>query len=563
MTHSDQIEPPTTLRLKTWNDYIGREDYDALITVFDGHGTKMGEAFGTISLALPRGLYSIRVERFGETAPDVVVVHQGDTDKTLPIPRRHSAMPSTDTSNTHEFLQASGQHFSTNSTWDEPGSTPSSPRLMILIRSAGDGDHSAKDPAADLALFNEAGIPVTRFGPDQVQRHEAEGWVVFSARIAPGNYILTEIREGQARLLPVMVHSDWDTLVFVPFETHARLSAASIDMVHRGQGYNADDRLTQQIDAAMQGLGQHLNLLEPGLRQAALYGKFDHPMLGLIGAHAHFLGDQKKERLERQVLRNLWRLLPGSVDVIALLFMAQEREDAGLPEDTVALDTLALGAFDQLLSPLLPLRFPPMLRSGLNSLIRASQSLPELIAPGSWLEAAAKSSFADGAWSVWDQRAAALPAAAPEMAPAPAPTAPSRRQLYPKIKRALSAGTSRTAKSIKADDMLHGLVKKHPKGVGAVLDRINRDLDGFRVDPDPSIVRRGDRVRDLARRLEETVQPVAPPPDWIDPDTQVPDWLIDMVRQRKKADGADFNPRKVARMAGVPLISVEQAEALI
>jgi hypothetical protein len=562
MTHSDQFELPPKLILNAKNEYTGNADYDTLITVFDGHGTKMGEAFGTITLGLPRGLYSIRVERFGEIGKDLVIVHKEEDERILPIPRRHSAMPSTDTSHTHEFLQASSQHFSRNSTWDEPGTTPHSPRLMILVRSTGDGDHAGEEPARNLALFNDAGVPVTRFGPDQAQGHANEGWVAFSARITPGNYILSNIRDGRAVSLPLMVHSEWDTLVFVPFETHARLSAASIDLRHRGEGYDANDRLTQQIDAAMQGLGQRLNLLDPGLRQAALYGKFDHPLLGLIGAHAHFLGDEKKARLESQVLHNLWRLLPGSVDVIALLLMAQEREDAGLPEDIAALD-----AFGQMVSGFLPLRFPPMLRSGLNSLIRASQVMPDLIAADSWLESAAMSSYADGAWSVWDQETATLAQEAepePVGAPAPPPPPPpSRQKLYPAIKRALAAGTSRRISSIRADDRLRKLVEGHPEGMGGILNRINRDLEGFDIDPDPEIVGSLDRVRDLAKRLETRARPSTPAPDMLDPDTRVPQWLVDMVRDRKKADGADFDPRAVARMAGVPLRSVKRAEGIL
>ena len=153
MTHSDDLLLPPKIELTAVNDYIGGCDYDTRLTVFDGHGLKVGQAFGKLTLGLPPGIYSVRAERLGEIGDDIVFLHEKDDEKEIPIPRRHSAMPSTDTSHTHEFLQAAGYEFSRRATWDNPSAGPDDPLLMILVRSTGDGDQSNILPAKSLALF--------------------------------------------------------------------------------------------------------------------------------------------------------------------------------------------------------------------------------------------------------------------------------------------------------------------------------------------------------------------------------------------------------------------------
>lgn len=554
-------EPMPKLRLTANNEYTNTVDYDTRLTVFNGHGERAGEAFGEKTLRLPRGIYTIRAERFGEIGEDIVILHEKDGERTIPIPRRHSAMPSTDTSHTHEFLQAAGHHYSRNSTWDDPGADDADPRLMILVRSTGDVDHSEVFPAKSLSLFAEDGELATRFEPEQTKRHQHEGWVAFSTRMKPGNYILADIRETRAVALPILLHERWDTLIFVPFEDRPRLSAASVDICDRNHGYNPDDRFTQQIDAALQGFGMRLNLLPDDLRNEAIYGKFSHPFHGLIGAHAHFLGTRKSEKLERQVLKNLWKLLKGSVDVIALLLLAQEREEGVSPKSIAELNALAEHSFGESLEAYLPLSFPPILRTGLNSLIRTSLDIPELIAPGSWLETAANSSYADGAWSVWDQEAFAFEAESHDEA-FPSPPVLSPNKLYGIVKRAIAEGSSRAVHSIYANDRMSDFIDVST-GMLGILRSISRDMPEFEIDADPAIVASHERVRDLTRRVGSAAQPRSAIPSSLSPDTNIPDWLVDMVDSRMKSDGGDYSPLAVARMVGVPLKSVERAAELV
>ena len=67
-------------------DYSGTHSEDAKITVFDGWDEIKGEAEDTIHLDLPRGLYTIRVQRAGRTW-EQVFRHTGPTAETLFSPQ--------------------------------------------------------------------------------------------------------------------------------------------------------------------------------------------------------------------------------------------------------------------------------------------------------------------------------------------------------------------------------------------------------------------------------------------------------------------------------------------
>lgn len=558
MTYSDGKKAAPRLKIEAENTYVGRTDYDTKITLFSGRGAKMGEGEGRLSIKLPRGIYTIRTERFGEIGDDVVILHEKDASRTVPAPRRHSAMPSTDTSHTHEFLQAAGYHYSRNTTWANPQANAVDPLLMILVRATGDGDHSGHDPAENLRLIDAAGGTVTRFEPDRVQGHRGEGWVAFSALLAPGHYMLTQVQGAQAVFLPILLTRErWNTLVFVPVETQLRLSAVSIDMCRRDSGYNPDDPFTQQIDAAVQGLGMRLDLLAPDLRNDAIYGKFEHPFHGLIGAYAYFLGSRKSERLEHQVLRNLWRLLEGSPDAVALLLLAHERETGRFPPDTDALHALTANGFSlPTMENRLPLAFPPLLRASLDVLIRASADLPDLIAPGCWLEAAANSSYADGPWAVWRQEN--VLGLTESMPFGRTPQILSHQRVYPAIKRAIARDTQRDVRAISADDRLDDLSVTVPN----ILGSIAREMPEYQFHLGSVEIETSDRVRDLAHVLIDDAEPLDTLQAGLEPDVRTPDWLVGMVRDRVRADGSGYDPAAVARLAGVPLRSVLRAAEL-
>lgn len=546
------------------------------ITVFDGHDRIRAEGRGRVETALPKGLYQVRLERLGAMS-EHLVIHDAPTDEDYPRPERDSAMPASDTLYTHEYYQDPGMAFSTRSTVseEEEEDGPDKVRLMIMLRVSGwSGDATGTDLARGLTLYEAGGARITDFGPGDCAADPQAGWLIHSALLRVGNYLLVrETGGGAARYLPLSLQKGWDSFVFIPHDRELRLGRASLDMVRKGEGFDPADPLTQQIDGALQGLGENLDLMSDKNRMMAIYGKFTHPLHGLIGAHAHFLGEHRQERLEGNMLSNLWHLMPGSTDVVALLLRHLERAEA-LPEDPDALAEQAVPYFGDGLAPFLPLSFPPMLRPGLRAVLRAAGRMPGLIAPGSWLDAVSLSPFdSGGPWTLWEQD---LPDA-PEVARtrrrtrsrqgAPSDQVlPSTQALYAAIKRAISDETGQPAGQMRAVTRMRELTPDTGAALTPMLRNVERDL-GMRlahqvtVGPD-------DRLRDLVMQMRDAAAPGPAAASRIAPQTELPKWVMQYAEEAvRRADdresalggGGPTDIRDMARQAGVPLDHMRQA----
>lgn len=556
----------TVVAFDPWTD---RVDHSALLKVFDGHGKFCDKAYGRIALRLKKGLYTVRVERLGEIKEEVII-HQSSTDARIDVPRRQSAMPMSDTVHTHEFLQDAATKFSRRSTFPQANVIREWPRLMIMVRADGDDPSHQVELFDDLVLYDEDGQIVTRFEASKIEQDPGKMFVVFSAKLVAGNYLLSRMGAERMALLPITLFDKWDTFVFVPYRSRPRLSGSSIKLTKRGRGYDANDQLSKQIDAAMQGLGNRLELLPPHARNDALYGKFRHPLIGLIGAYSHFLNPKRRERLEGMVLRNLWRLLPASADVIAVLLLALDRDEGQLPASPEELDARAKKAFGESIAPLLPLSFPPLFGVGLSAIVRASQELPGLIKEDSWLDAAANSSLGAGVWSLWDQPM--LDGQRLQVveeffeAPYVEVTLPSTQRIYPALKRALAKASESAVTDILASTRLEQVIEPTSETIRDLIFDIDDDVEDYKLQVPLPNLRGIKTVRDLANKVRERAKPAVRTgagarQTEFRPVTQIAGWLIDAVHERIKPDG-DFDAGAIARQLSVPTRSVEKAAGM-
>ncbi|MEO1160030.1 MAG: hypothetical protein AAFW74_06155 [Pseudomonadota bacterium] len=551
-----------------FDPWTQRADRTALIKVFDGHGKLQGDAYGRLRLRLSKGLYTVRIERLGEMT-EQVIIHDRDTKARIDVPRRHSAMPMSDTVHTHEFMQEAATKYSRIATFEQSKANREWPRLMIMIRADGGDPDQQVDLSENLVLYDEDGQVVTRFEANRTRQHPSRMFVVFSAQLVAGNYLLSRMGSERMEILPLTLFDRWDTFAFVPYRSRPRLSHSSIKLTKRGRGYDANDQLSKQIDAAMQGLGNHLELLPPRERQNALHGKFRHPLIGLIGAYSHFLNPNRRERLERQVLRNLWRLLPGSTDVIAVLLMALDREEGRLPVTVEALDHQAELAFGEPIGSLLPLTFPPLLSTGLSAIIRASQELSGLIKQDSWLDAAANSSLGAGVWSLWDQPMMDGPREGVSEQTSQAPyvevALPSTQKIYPALKRALANVSQRAVDEILASTELEQFIEPTSQTMRDLIVDVDNHIEEYTLQIPMPYLRGVKTVRDLANKVRERARPAAErdanagaQATQLRPVTQIADWLINAVHERI-IPGSEFDAGAIARQLAVPKSSVERA----
>ncbi len=527
------------------------------ITVFDGYNRVCASGEGRVSEVLPKGLYMVRLERFGAMEEHLVIHEQNNSLDFMP-PARNSAMPTMDTRHTHEYYQGPSMEYSRKSTLDEHAVSDSHVRMMVMIRARGEQDYSGIDLSAGLSLFTAAGRLVSGFEDNETVRDSRSGWRIYSEMLPPGGYLLVLIVRDVVRFLPVRLYPGWDSFIFLPYEQQLRLTQASLDMVPAGSGFEPGNSLTMAIDGALKGLGERLDLLPEPLRMEALYGKFEHPLLGLVGAHAHFMGKLRKERLEEAVLNNLWSLLPDSPDVIALLIMALEH-DHTFPDSMQALQEKAAQAFGASCRSSLEMEFPPMLRSGLRALVRASGTIPDIIKAGSWLEAAALNDLAAGsAWTVWDQELSSvrlvlqLPEGGREV--------PGTQHIYSSVKRAIATHAGVLVNTVRANDKVGSFFPTINKQLPDVLHDIAVDLGGIPLDNVPRI-QADDQVRDVMRKFKGTTHQSRIRATGVTPQTAAPVWLLDFAREAleeiETGEQPDF--QALAFEAGVPLRQLLEA----
>ena len=355
----------------------GSPSNSSVIKVYDAWDVEMVKAEGSIELDLPRGLYTVRVTRAGELR-EKVIKHRGATSESLTEPMRTSAVPSFDTSGAHEYYSWTSAHWSTEDTRAAIGDNPEG-RLFLFIRSLNRETYRHQPLAEYLQLFDESGNMISHFDPHETE-FSSDGWLAFSAPAAPGLYLLTYAGD-EPRELPLYVFPGLSTQFFAMYQGQLRLDTASVLLQKKNKSFSPDDRETQAFDSALNGLQQGRDLLPPGMMQMLLYGKFDHPMLGLLGAHVLLLREEVDEGLLDKVIGNLDHLLPNSPDVVALKILTAKR--FGKPPPNVVVER------------------PPMLRAGLDAVLTLAAEFDHVIPEGSLLDKIAARQRFDLPWTSW------------------------------------------------------------------------------------------------------------------------------------------------------------------
>jgi hypothetical protein len=205
-------------------------------------------------------------------------------------------------------------------------------------------------------------------------------------------YILQK-KGSRPRELPLYVFNNWQTQMFVFFRKQPLFESATIlmsrwsesaDRNNPDYGFDPDDRIADAIDLALRGLQSDVEVLPNRILDILIGGKFENPMLGLLGAHFLLRREKFDQGLLSMVLYNMNDLMPGSPDVAALAIMA--RTNFGLDID-----------FGRPVNP-------PMLRPALEALYDLNARRDEyadLIPPGSLIESIAPYRYIDSAYTSW------------------------------------------------------------------------------------------------------------------------------------------------------------------
>ncbi len=366
---------------------------DVQITVFDGFDRIVGEIRRgepqQLTLDLPAGLYTIR-SSWGGGFEEKVVRHSGPTQQKALLPSQFSAAPLAGAATSHEYYTRPTEQLSRKETAPPIGSGAA---LFLFIRASNKDVYKGQNLAEDLSVINETGGVVCDFSPGQIKRITDDrtddgaktGWLAYSVQASSGFYFL-QFGGNPPRQVPIQLYPNWQTQIFLthhgrPLFEGMRIFMARVEQGFHLQGFRPKDEIADAVDKGLIGLQNNLDLLPRQQMRFLLDGKFENPMLGLIGAHLLLRRQEFDGAFLNFVFNNLDALLPNSPDVQALRVMAASRSNirASIP----------------------PMQHPPMLRAGLEGVLAASANQPELLPENGLIESVSTRLYADSPWSSW------------------------------------------------------------------------------------------------------------------------------------------------------------------
>ncbi|SFM91526.1 hypothetical protein [Rugamonas rubra] len=374
------------------------EDRDLNVTVFDGHDTPVwqGKGGAKTEVELTKGLYTVRIEANARIDEKNVRL-TSHVDLHAFRHKRFSAAPLSGGELTLESHSAAAHAHSTRRTRSAIGDAKdATASLFLFVRAISHATGDNLQTGHGLSLRDASGFKISAFAEREVHHDRQAGWMVYCVDAPPGLYRLVS-SVAPKREMPIYLFSGFQTQVFVVQTHRMLLENMRVLMERRSAGFHPEARTAHIADAAMEGFTNSSVQLSEEAETILLRGKFDNPMLGLIGAYTMMRrlrstsqseGDRDNDILALDAtLSNLRMLIPDAPDIHALEVLRSELLDAPFP----------------------PFRFraPPMFRMGLNAVIRATASDATLIVARSLCDRITTRLQADSPWSTWE----ALPAA--------------------------------------------------------------------------------------------------------------------------------------------------------
>jgi hypothetical protein len=332
-------------------------DPEAWITVFDGYDRlAFAPQRGSLTVQLPPGIYTVNCERAGQIRQQNIR-HAEPSRLKIDPPQQASAAPLAGASTTHEYYHQTSRKWSVTPT--APVSFPPPPGsgwIFVFIRAWDQHAHmDGTNPGDGFELADALGETLAEFSkPALTAQDRSFGYTALSAPIAPGHYQLRYLADDPWSM-PITVFPDRATQVFILFHHKPLIQSVRIFFRRIGVPFDYADADAVDTDLALTGLANGIEAAGRALprqrERDLLIGKFDDPMLGLIGAHWLLFSPDAQPDYANYVLNNLKNLLPASPDVLALQYLAFRRWPAAFPQ------------------PIEPAAFAPMLSAGLRALL--------------------------------------------------------------------------------------------------------------------------------------------------------------------------------------------------
>jgi hypothetical protein len=377
------------------------------IEVLDAEYRLQAKGYGRIDEELPTGYYTIQYKAADATEERNIALRPNEPVTILDPPDLPftSAAPINYTSTSHEYHQYNAQRLSRA----EPLERGDGSQVFVFVRDVDPG--GATHPAKGLSLHALDGELIVQF--DEVieaSRGSSEArWGGRNIAVDPGFYRLRlTLRKGKAVEMIVPACPYWQSQVFllrqggeseVAGRTILDLPNAAHLMARPHAGFDPWEYVSLQKNIQPDIAGEDLRLIElarqalalgyRGIRsqdlQAMLWGKWEDPLLGILGLHLLL----RQPEVDLDFASSVFERLRG-------LILAEFRH----PD----IDALALEIARRrgVTIEMAPFTVPPMLRQSWTILVEATAGRPELIPSGSFLFQISGRLWGSSAWMIWE-----------------------------------------------------------------------------------------------------------------------------------------------------------------
>lgn len=375
-----------TLQIGSQKQYM----FIVKVSVFDG-GLQLIEnniVSFPITKELEKGLYMIRVEISGAVKDTYVTVdknirieigtnsnHLDDSVILIEPPEVYSSALFYDGyrniyKSSHEYYTMPAERFSNEVTTTSPFVRSAQSSLFIFFRyssreKAREYDALSNPCFFNFTILNAKGETLYTFhNGENLQYDMLEGWAAFNTFLEKGMYFM-EFNGTNKRMIPIYVYENFHTQLFMSLALEPQYGSIRV-FINPTRSYTPHDEYNKVIDVLMDKLQNNDYLLNDKLVTIIADGKFDSPMLGLLGAYLYLKSDRThKDELFSLIVSNLKnKILLGN----------------DTAPDLIALEILSnIHTGKELLLNQKKITGTPMFRIGYEAIRKASVADPALI----------------------------------------------------------------------------------------------------------------------------------------------------------------------------------------
>lgn len=338
-----------------------------------------------VTKPLSPGIYKVKAKVNQQILEQHVQLTKAGQKVSIPLIQFPSAAPLANTAKTHEYQVSAAESESRKFHYQlGQGSC-----ICVFVREwrseNASGPPPNMNPLTGLSLCDaneQEKVSFEKTG--KVDNGVPDPWGACTIAVTPGVYLLRlTLPTGARHERTIVAVPGWQTQVFLLMADYGGVRCADVVkgsvLMARGIGFSNADASVRQVELARMALANERKVLKGEVLEL-LRGKFDNPMLGILGGHLLLLDESPDLTLLTLVVNNLRGLLNFQHPDVEALALA-----AGLESQYSFI-------------------VPPMLRRSWGIVVNATVEHPGLVPPGCLADRRARNQWAVEPWLAWDAK---------------------------------------------------------------------------------------------------------------------------------------------------------------